>query len=256
VELLTSALLRSPHGFPTREGGVSVGPFRSLNSSTASGDDPQAVAENLRRLAAAAHVALGSLATVSQVHGVALIEAVAPRDPLVANPPLAEADAIWSRTPGVAVGVKTADCVPLLLEDRAGGRVAAVHAGWRGVIGRIAEVAVAALLADGARRENLRVAIGPCIQRCCFEVDGDLPDRFATAFGQAVVVPVEGKAKVHLDLPLALRRSLEGLGVSPSHIDSRSECTVCDSRFFSHRRDRGLSGRHLSFITCVGAAAL
>jgi YfiH family protein len=258
VELIVSSLLRSPHGFPTRAGGVSASPFDSLNTSTASGDAVGHVHENLRRLARAAKVEVGALATVSQVHGLVMLKAAGGHGNEVA-PPIGEADAIWSSTPGVAVGVKTADCVPLLFEDRRTGAVAAVHAGWRGVIGQIAQQAVTTLCEAGARASELRVAIGPCIQRCCFEVDGDLPARFTEAFGARVVVRPEGHQegqKVHLDLPWALTRTLEAAGIAAQNVEVRPECTRCDPRFFSHRRDRGLTGRHLSFITCVGAAAL
>lgn len=232
-----------------------MAPFDSLNSSTASGDDPAHVHENLRRLARAAQVEVGALGTVSQVHGVAIVKASATSGDQV-RPPLAEADAIWASTPGVAVGVKTADCVPLLIEDRRLGFVAAVHAGWRGVIGKIAQVAISTLCEAGSNPADLRVAVGPCIQRCCFEVDGDLPQRFTAAFGEQVVYRPAGKAKVHLDLPWALSRTLEAAGIAASHVDLKTECTVCDPRFYSHRREKGLTGRHLSFITCVGASGL
>ncbi len=211
--------------------------------------------ENLRRLARAAKVEVGALATVSQVHGLVMLRAPGGGGEQVV-PPLGEADAIWTSAPGVAVGVKTADCVPVLIEDRRTGAVAAVHAGWRGVIGKLVQVAVTTLCAAGTTPDQLRVAVGPCIQRCCFEVDGDLPTRFSEAFGAQVVVRPEGKAKAHLDLPWALGRTLEAAGIAASNVDVRPECTRCDARFFSHRRDRGLTGRHLSFITCVGASAL
>lgn len=226
-----------PHGFPTRAGGVSIGPFSSLNSSHAVGDQPEHVDENLRRLTERAQAK--ALLTVTQVHGVKVVH----------DQPGLEADGIWTTRPSVAVGVRTADCLPVLIEDRVGRRVAAVHAGWRGVIGRIAPLTVQHFVDLGSPVETLRVAIGPAIQRCCFEVDGDLPERFAAAFGTGVVI--EGFAKPHLDLSLAVRQSLEAVGVEPRLIDVLPQCTRCDERFFSHRRDRGLTGRQLSFITCA-----
>lgn len=249
VELLTASLITVPHGFPTRAGGVSVAPFDSLNSSRVVGDRDEAVTENLRRLATAAQVAEGRLFAVTQVHGATVVEA-----PGVT--PQTEADAVWSGTAGTSVGVRTADCVPILLQDVRSGRVAAVHAGWRGVIAEITARTLEIWFEKGTRPADVRAAIGPCIQRCCFEVDGDLPARFEAAFGSDVVVPVEGKAKRHLDLPKAVAATLAKQGVSPSHMVTLPHCTRCDERFFSHRRDRGLTGRHLSFITCVGAASL
>ncbi len=147
------------------------------------------------------------------------------------------------------MGVRTADCLPVLIADVKARRVAAVHAGWRGVIGQLAPKMVQQFVARGSRVQDLRVALGPAIQACCFEVDGDLPERFAQAFGHQVVVKVEGKQKVHLDLSRAVLTSLAALGLAPSQMHALTECTHCDSRFFSHRRDHGVTGRHLSFIS-------
>lgn len=249
VELLTASSLTAPHGFPTRAGGVSKAPFASLNTSRVVGDADEAVTENLRRLASAAQVPAERLFSVSQVHGAAVVEApgVTPRT---------EADALWTGAPGTAVGVRTADCVPILLEDPRSGRVAAVHAGWRGVIAGIVARTLEVWAAKGTRPGDVRAAIGPAIQKCCFEVDGELPARFSAAFGDEIVVPVAGKEKRHLDLPRAVAVTLGRLGVPAAHVVTLPHCTHCDERFFSHRRERGVTGRHLSFITCVGAASL
>lgn len=249
VELLTASSLTVPHGFPTRTGGISAAPFDSLNTSRVVGDVDDAVTENLRRLAEAARVSPEKLFSVSQVHGAAVVEA-----PGVTSK--TEADAVWTQTPGTAVGVRTADCVPILLQDVRSGRVAAVHAGWRGVVAEIVARTLELWVARGTNLGDVRAAIGPAIQRCCFEVDGDLPARFAAGFGDEVVVPVQGKVKRHLDLPRAVGLTLARAGVAASHVVTLPHCTVCDARFFSHRRDRGVTGRHLSFITCVGAASL
>lgn len=248
MDLLTASLLRARHGFPDRTGGVSRAPFDSLNTSFAVGDDAVAVAQNLARLAEAAGVAPARLISARQVHGDRVVEAA-----LVSAE--TEADAVWTDAPGTAVGVRTADCVPILIEDPRG-RVAAVHAGWRGVISEITARTVELLVGQGARVEELRVAIGPCIQRCCFEVDGDLPERFAKAFGDAVVWRRAEWPRPHLDLPRAVATTLARLGVPDGHVAVLPQCTMCDGRFFSHRRERGVTGRHLSFITCPGASAL
>lgn len=228
---------------------MSEGPFRSLNCAATVGDRPEAVAENLRRVALAAGVSPGWLLTVSQVHGDVVLRAGAGERGQVGRP-LGEADGLWTDARGTAVGVRTADCLPVLLEDPVGRRVAAVHAGWRGVIADIAARAVEALKAAGSRPEDLRAVVGPCIQRCCFEVDGELPERFRAAFGEDVVVEVPGKERRHLDLPRAVLRALGRAGLDEAHVAALPQCTMCDARFFSHRRDRGLTGRHLSFITC------
>lgn len=248
VELLTASTLDVPHGFPTRAGGVSAGPFAALNTSFSVGDEAAHVRENLRRLAEAARVTPERLFTVTQVHGDALVHApCAPETP---------ADALWADTPGTAVGVRTADCLPVLLHDRASGRVAAVHAGWRGVINELTGKTLQRWFELGTRPEDVRAALGPCIQQCCFEVDGELPQRFAAAFGAEVVISVAGKEKKHLDLPRAVAVTLARAGVREAHVAALPQCTQCDPRFFSHRRDQGVTGRHLSFIACVGASRL
>lgn len=227
---------------------MSRAPFESLNSSFGVGDDAAAVGENFARLARAAGVAPGRLISARQVHGDRVVEATEVS-------PETEADAVWTDVPGTAVGVRTADCVPILIEDPRG-RVAAVHAGWRGVINEITARTVEQLLARGARVDELRVGIGPCIQRCCFEVDGDLPERFSKAFGDELVLRHPERSKPHLDLPRAVAKTLARLGVPADHVAALPQCTMCDGRFFSHRREHGLTGRHLSFITCAGASSL
>jgi YfiH family protein len=240
LELITSKLLGVPHGFSTRAGGVSVGPWTSLNAGGSVGDSPSAVAQNLERLAVAAKVERARLFGVSQVHGNRVVEA--PVDPTV------EADAIWSGRAGDAVAVKTADCVPLLFVDPKGKRVAAVHAGWKGTLAEISARAIEALGRAGSKREDLQVAIGPAIRRCCYEVSDELAARFATHFGKEVAHRRE--ERWWLDLGFAVRRTLTDSGIPVGQIDDLGLCTSCDARFFSHRRDRGVTGRHLSFVTC------
>lgn len=248
VELIRSKLIMSPHAFPTRAGGVSLAPFASLNTASNVGDEPAAVAQNLERLSASFGATANQLVTVHQVHGTTVLEATAAGQGL-----LGEADAVFTRQPGLLVGVKTADCLPILIEDPKTGHVAAVHAGWRGVIGEIVLRAIERLGADPA---GLHVALGPAIQACCFEVDGELPSKFAAAFGDGVVRPQPGKAKVHLDLGWAVCRSLARAGVPASHVDVLPHCTRCDARFFSYRRDDGRTGRQLSLIQCVRETSL
>ena len=251
VELIRSKLIRSPHAFPTRAGGVSLAPFASLNTASNVGDAPAAVAQNLERLSAEFGATPKQLVTVHQVHGTTVLEATAEGQGV-----LGEADAVFTRRAGLLVGVKTADCLPILIEDPKTGQVAAVHAGWRGVIGEIVLRAIERLVANGADASGLQVALGPAIQACCFEVDGDLPSRFAAAFGDGVVRPQPGKAKVHLDLSWAVARSLARAGVPDSHVDVLPHCTRCDGRFFSYRREEGRTGRQLSLIQCVRETSL
>ena len=251
--LLRSALLPVPHGFCTRHGGASEGPFASLNLGFSVGDAPERVEENYRRLAALAGAPLRALHRVSQVHGDRVQQARAAAQPAalaagaVRPPPTeGEADGLWTQTPGDWVAVSTADCVPILLVDPEGKRVAAVHSGWRGTEARIAARAVEALVAQGARPRQLLAAVGPCIQACCYDVSAELGERFEARFGPGVVD--RGQGRVRLDLGRAVRETLQGAGLAPEHVDVLPHCTSCDAqRFFSHRRDAGRTGRHLSF---------
>jgi YfiH family protein len=243
VEILRSSLLDGfPHGFTTRGGGVSRPPIDALNLGESVGDDPASVAENWRRLRAAAGV---GFARVLQVHGDRVLLADRPHGAGE------EADAVATRTPGVAACVSVADCVPLLLADPRAGAVAAVHAGWRGSLAGIAARAVEALVALGARPGDLVAAVGPSIGPCCYEVSPELLARFRDAFGADVAAGAG-----HLDLWRANRRVLEGAGVAAARIDVLGRCTACEPRlFFSHRRDRGRTGRQVGYVspppTCV-----
>ena len=240
LHLLRSPLLHVPHGFSLRGGGASEGPLASLNIGDGVGDSPDRVAENVRRVARAAGLRPELLVTVRQVHGDRVVRAV-PGLP-------AEGDAVWTDDPeGTWVGVKAADCVPVLLSTEDGRCVAAVHSGWRGTLLRTAARAVEVLERAGARPAALRAVVGPCIQACCYEVGNDLGERFGAAFGSGVLR--SGAGRPHLDLPAAVRATLCDAGLLSEHIDVLADCTACDAeRFFSHRRDRGRTGRHLAFV--------
>ncbi|NOK23003.1 peptidoglycan editing factor PgeF [Corallococcus carmarthensis] len=244
-QFLTSALLPVPHGFATRAGGVSEGPYASLNLGFSVGDERPRVEENHRLLARAAGARLGALCRVSQVHGDVVLEARGEADEVL-RPTLGEADALWTEGEGSWVAVGTADCVPVLIVDPRGRRVAAVHSGWKGTDLEISARAVEALVARGSRPEDLLAAVGPCIQACCYEVSAELGDRFRARFGPDVVRAGE---KPHLDLPLAVKSSLVKAGLKSGQVDVLQACTACDrERFFSHRRDAGRTGRHLNFV--------
>jgi polyphenol oxidase len=194
----------------------------------------------VRRLSAAAGRLPERLATVRQVHG----------DRVVRGTPglSADADALWTDdATGTWVGVKTADCVPVLLATADGRCVAAVHSGWRGTALKVAARAVEALLGAGGRADSVRAVVGPAIQACCYEVGPELAERFRAEFGSGVVR--EGGVRPHLDLAFAVRATLLEAGLLPRHLDVQSACTACDARrFYSHRRDGGHTGRHLAFV--------
>lgn len=249
--LLRSKVLPVPHGFSTRHGGVSGPPFATLNVGYAVGDDRAHVTENLHRLACAAEVPPGDLHTVSQVHGDAAVEA-GPRAAEGQLPEVSgEADALWTARLGAAVGVKTADCVPLLIVDPDRRAVAAVHSGWRGTDARIASRTVALLTARGGAAQRLLCVIGPSIRACCYQVSEELAARFLARFGPEAIKPDPERPGPHLDLVHCVSQDLQAAGVKPAHLDVMPHCTSCEvDTFFSHRRDQGRTGRHLSFVQC------
>jgi hypothetical protein len=227
------------HGFTTRHGGVSEGRFASLNLGGKWGDDPQAVATNRRRVAEAAGFHPDDLRLVRQVHGAQVIRA---RDLERGS----QADAIWCHRddPPVVVGVLTADCVPVLLADRAGTVACAVHSGWRGTVAGIVPAAVETMGHAGVSAGDLRAAIGPCIELDAFEVSPEVADRFPAPCVDRTRWP-----RPHVDLVQAVRAQLTRAGVPPQAIERVGGCTHRDaSRYFSYRRDGAGIGQMLSFI--------
>ncbi|HEY0711448.1 MAG TPA: peptidoglycan editing factor PgeF, partial [Polyangia bacterium] len=187
------------------------------------------------------------LCLARQVHGAVVARATAETAP----DEQPEADAIITGVAGAAVGVFTADCVPLLIADPASGAVAAVHAGWRGVIAGVAPAAVAALAADfGSEPAEMRLALGPAIGVCCFEVGDEVAAIFSQTFLSAGdLIRQGGRGRPHVDLRRALFLQLKAAGVRAEHLDLGGDCTMCDpKRFYSYRRDNTQTGQHLSLI--------
>lgn len=251
LPLLTStALARAgfAHGFTTRQGGVSPPPFDTLDFAVLR--EPVQLAENQTRLAHALGVERTALHQSIQVHGTRLVVAGGDAKATLAL----EADALAAEPKtGHAVAVRIADCVPVLFADPSSGRVAAAHAGWRGVEAGVLGVCVAHLVRGGAAPEELVAAIGPCIGPCCFEVGRDVAERIVKASGAEVVVREAGE-KAWVDLRRAVRIQLRGLGLRDDAIDDvpgtgREGCTRCDrERFYSYRRDGEASGRLIGVI--------
>jgi polyphenol oxidase len=237
------------HGFTTRLGGCSKGCHASLNLSVNVGDDPADVDQNRRQLGEMAGFSWESLLGLSQVHG---------KDVLVSDRPLAEMpdeskrcfDASVTRRTDLVLGIRTADCFPILLACAKPRAVGAVHAGWRGILEGVVQQAVMAMRDGmGCRPEDLLAAVGPGIHRCCFTVGEDVHQKFLEPFGSAVAV-VSESGSFTVDLPAACRGRLIQSGVREEHIEVLQTCTSCRSDlFFSHRRDRGKTGRHLAYIS-------
>ena len=260
LDVVTSALLRAAgfaHGFSLRGGGLSEGAFASLNLDVHVGDDPARVQENHRRFAAAVGYEPERRFEVTQVHGARCVEVREGDEPAALR--ALEADALVSGVAGVALGVRTADCVPVLLADPRSGAVAAAHAGWRGAVAGVVPRAVD-LLRDrfGVDPVTLYCAIGPYIRPDAFEIGEEVAaeiDAAAARCGAASAVrrsSVAG-AKPHADLAALLTAQLVALGVPPAHIDDTGGCTFAEpDRFYSHRRDQGHTGRHFAVIVARG----
>lgn len=239
----TLSALGVRHGFTTRLGGVSLGRFASLNLGERWGDAPDSVAQNLARVASAAGFSSSSLCTVSQVHSTRVIPLSHPERRAQ------EADGMVTQAP-LTLGVYSADCVPILLADGCG-RVAAVHAGWRGTVAGIAAVAVDELAKIGAKRTELRAVLWPSIGPCCFEVKEDVAAPFRSL--DAGLLSENQRGRQVVDLWRANRRYLLDSGLSPAHIELPTACTCCDpARFFSYRREGSGIGQHLAFIVGGG----
>lgn len=217
--------------FADRGGGVSEAPYDSLNLAVRVGDDRSAVMENRRRVAQAAGFDPGRLVLARQVHGADLIE-VGSGDTGVVG----EADGLVVRAPGPVAGILAADCAPVVIAGERG--VAIVHAGWRGLVAGVVERGVAAVGPATA------AWIGPSIHACCYEVGPEVIAAFRSAG-----LPVAGES--HVDPGRAAAVALRRAGVA--QIAAAVECTSCDSRYFSYRRD-GVTGRHGAFAGLLADA--
>jgi len=231
------------HGFTDRRGGHSQGRFGTLNLGARWGDDPEAVRRNLEAVAKAGAFDPAWLVCVRQVHGAAVLRA---REVVEGS----EADALWChRDDGpCVVGVLTADCVPVLLADREGEVVAAVHSGWRGTVAGVVSETVRTLAEAGVPPGRLVAAIGPCIEQAAFEVGEEVAAQFDDAFVERRRWP-----KPHVDLVGIVRSQLVAAGVSAASIERVGLCTHQNiDRYFSFRRDGAGIGQMMSFIGVVG----
>jgi YfiH family protein len=247
IDVVTAPGLGVRHGFVGRRGGVSQGIFASLNVGLGSSDSPDLVRENRRRAVEA--VAPGAaLVTVHQVHSTVVVPVTA-AFPDAARPP---ADALVTATPGLALGILTADCAPILLADPQAGVIGAAHSGWKGALGNIAGATVAAMVELGARPDRIVAAIGPTIARASYEVDPAFRDRFLAddeahdsffARGRADRFQFDLEGFVAMRLAAAGVRTVVAMGID----------TYPDAdRWFSYRRTTHAGepdyGRQISLI--------
>ncbi|CAH0293772.1 peptidoglycan editing factor PgeF [Roseomonas sp. CECT 9278] len=236
------------HGFFTRRGGVSAGGFAALNCSLSGRDDPDAVRENRRRAADALGLPGAALVGLTQVHG----DAVAVLDEPWPQDQRPQADAVVTRRPGLAIGIVTADCAPVLFADPQAGVIGGAHAGWRGAVGGVLEATIAAMCAIGASRARIVAAVGPCIRQPSYEVAADLRDAVLARDAADARFFADGARPDRWQFDLAgycaARLVAAGVAAEVTPHDTLAD----EARFFSHRRNTlaggGPIGHQLSAI--------
>jgi YfiH family protein len=239
------------HAFFTRRGGVSGGVFQSLNLSAEVGDEPAHVRENLRRVSSVLGVGPERVYVPRQVHGRAVL--VLDGGPADDDVPTTPADALVSNAPGLACAVRTADCVPILLADPSTGRVAAIHAGWRGVVQNVVGASAELMISLGSRPEALLAAIGPHISASAFEVGEEVAQLLTSSGAGECFIERSPGNKAHVDLAGIVSEQLIRAGLAPTAVERVEGCTYRDQlAFFSYRRDGKTSGRSLSAIVSRG----
>lgn len=229
--------LTTRHGFFTRHGGVSSGPYASLNCSLSGQDALDAVMENRARVARELGADPTRLVGLHQVHGALAVTVTAPWAHSDGRP---QADAMVTNRPGIALGIVTADCAPVLFADSSAGVIGAAHAGWRGAVGGVLEATITAMRALGAR--DVAAAIGPCIAQDSYEVGADLRDAVLTDNEDNSRFFILGRREERwqFDLPGYCAARLRAAGLATVVVTGHDTLTREDD-FFSHRR-RTLSG--------------
>ena len=258
IVFLQSDLLMSKHAFSTRIGGVStLAHTSSLNLAFGRGDDDETVLENIRLFLGAVGIDGESIISVPQIHSADVkdVGGLEKGYGVHKTSPFS-CDGYVTREQGISLGVKTADCVPILMEarDEQDGVIAvsAIHAGWRGTVSKIAKVGVEKLISLGAKRDKIFVAIGPCIHRCCYEVGEDLCREVKEKLGQNYYnesIITSNNGKLYADLTGMNLRLLLSCGISEENIDASGYCTCCNpDLFYSHRASNGVRGTMMSVI--------
>lgn len=243
--MFTHSKLMAKYGvrtvFSDRDGGCSEVPFDSLNLGFSLGDEYAHVTKNISILCAQSEMLVPHQAT--QVHSDKILhcggEGVIHHE---------EADILISSAKNVALAVRTADCLPMLLADVESGVIAAVHAGWKGTVAQVAQQAVQKMFEFGAKPERIIASLGPCISSCCFEVSEDIAYQLSVSCGQNIA---HLKSRnVYANLYQANVLQLKSMGLRDAFIETSSYCTYCQQspRYFSYRRDHGQTGRQLAMI--------
>ena len=235
--------------FSGRAGGASAGPYQGLNLGLRVGDDLRRTLSNRRRVATVLGLAGLPWAVARQVHSARVLRVghgpSLGQGPPEAKPPVGEGDGLVTAERGVVLAVLTADCVPVLLADPAAGVVGAVHAGWRGLAAGAVEAGVAALAALGADPAATVGLVGPAVGGCCYEVGADVRAAVGDRYPAALATTRDGRPSLDPATAAADALALAGVG----EVRVAGECTYdLDERFFSHRRDRGVTGRQAGLV--------
>lgn len=254
IEVIFSGVSCSIQGFTTRHEGVSRPPHNSLNLGMNTQDQQANVEGNRSLLTRAFGVNQEALVTPRQVHG---------SDILVINEPnedfshflSVEGDAVITNQPNVMIGVCVADCAPILLCDPEKKVIAVVHAGWKGTAAKLVSKAISGMQSEfGSVPAAIQAAIGPCIQKCCYEVDEPVRKAFLqSGIPWDSCTELKSPGKWHLDLATANRELILQSGLQANAVQLSDQCVCCHSeQFFSYRRDKDESGRQMGFIMLKG----
>ncbi len=249
VPFMRSGVIDTPHGFTTRQGGVSRGIYKSLNLRVHSEDSRENIRENFRRAMGALDMPLHRLVRSRQVHrdDIVICDETTPVELFTEIP--YEADGLITNVPKLPLMIFTADCLPLLMYDTEGA-VAAVHCGWRSTVMDIPGKALR-LMGEryGTDTKNIRAAIGAGISLCCFETGEDVAGGVRNALGESRFVYPKENGKYQVDLKGVVKELLLRSGVREENIDVNPECTVClHDKYWSHRYTKGQRGLQSAVI--------
>lgn len=259
VVIEKSDIISSKHAFSTRIGGISEGIFDSLNLGLHRGDINERVTENWRRFLEASGIGYRKFVCARQVHknDVEIVTSLNARLVYDDNAQDIEADGFVTCEKGLPIVIFTADCVPVLLEDAKAGVIGAVHCGWRSTVADIEAVVIEKMCLLGANREDIKIAIGPAIDKCCFEVGEEVIEAVDNLLGKE-----EGRnyrtnhkeGKYMLDLRGVVKRRFEQLKIDATNIDIVGECTMCHPEtYYSHRYTNGERGSQASVICLLNS---
>ncbi len=250
----TSNIISAPHGFSTRIGGVSKGIYASLNLGMNRGDSNEDVTENWRIFLDETGIGYKPFVCGKQVHGNTVhIADIKDARPAFGPGELIEADGYVTNVKDLPLAIFTADCVPVLMEDEQAGVVGAVHCGWRSTVDDIEKNAIDAFVSLGSEVKDIKVAIGPAIRRCCFEVGEEVIEAVNNliGLGHEDLYNIKDNGKYMLDLSGVVKVRMIQLGVEPDNIEIVGGCTLCNPDiYYSHRYSEGARGSLASAI-CI-----